>query len=208
MSFMDWPIEPEGRERRGHKRRRKIALRLIDAFARVFPAIKYTLIWDSRIINAQAWLGEARNVYLYGALVRHPAITRAGLALTLAHETGHHLGGPPRDPAMRWMTWQGQADYWAARVGMPAVFGDAAAQITARGAREIVALQRRLHVSDCGIGDLAPETRLAIFDAGRRGEIFPRNAIGGRDEQFDGKRELDHGSPDQHCGNANPATLF
>ena len=45
-------------------------------FAQEFPRITYTLMWDSQLINAQAWrLGEQRNVYLYGGLVRHRAIT-------------------------------------------------------------------------------------------------------------------------------------
>ena len=58
----------------------------------------------------------------------------------IAHETGHHLGGLPRDPEMRWMTWQGQADYWAARTAMPLVFGSEAHDTTLRGARQILKL--------------------------------------------------------------------
>jgi hypothetical protein len=76
MSFMDWPMETEGDDWRSHARRRRNALRLIEAFAGAFPTIAYTLVWESRIINAQAWrLGEARNVYLLRGLVRHPGIT-------------------------------------------------------------------------------------------------------------------------------------
>jgi len=103
MSFFDGPIENCRPSRLGYTRRRNIASCLVELFARTFPQVSYRLVWESRHINAQAWrLGEARNVSLYGGLVRHPVITRAGLAVALAHETGHHLGGEPRDPDMTW----------------------------------------------------------------------------------------------------------
>ena len=127
------------------------------------------------MINAQAWrLGEARNVSLYGGLVRHPAITQAGLAVALAHETGHHLGGQPRDPDMKWMTWQGQADYWAARTGMPQVFGTAAKALTLRGALQINNLERQLarETDDCAT-EISLEIRLKIFRAGLQGKSMP-----------------------------------
>jgi hypothetical protein len=180
MSFLDWPIEHcQSGGRAGDTRRRKSASHLISLFARAFPQITYRLIWDSPLINAQAWrLGKGRNVYLYGGLVRHPVITRAGLAVALAHETGHHLGGQPRDPDMTWMSWQGQADYWAAHVGMPAVFGDSARTLTLRGARQIGNLERQLAGDmDEWASDLSPAVRLKIFSAGLRGEAMPTCAI-------------------------------
>ena len=39
------------------------------------------------------------------------------------------FGGTPLDPALRWPTWQGQADYWAASEGMPRVFGQMRAEL-------------------------------------------------------------------------------
>ena len=58
--------------------------------------IDYDLLWENQTINAQAWiLGDSRHVTVCGGLVRHPAMTACGIALMLAHETGHHLGGPP-----------------------------------------------------------------------------------------------------------------
>jgi hypothetical protein len=60
-------------------------------------------------------------------------------ALLLAHETGHHLGGPLYDPAIPWLSWQGQADYWAAAVGMQRVFGARALIMTIQGAAELIA---------------------------------------------------------------------
>ena len=124
MSFLGWPTEENLPSRPRQLRRRSVALALLDEFGGVFPEINYDLLWESPTINAQAWrVGSVRHVRVYGGLVRHAAITRPGLALVVAHETGHHLGGLPRDPEMRWMTWQGQADYWAARTAMPLVFG-------------------------------------------------------------------------------------
>jgi hypothetical protein len=175
MSFLDWPIENCRPSRLDYTRRRNTASRLIELFARTFPQVSYRLVWESPHINAQAWrLGEARNVYLYGGLVRHPVVTRAGLAVALAHETGHHLGGEPRDPDMTWMTWQGQADYWAANTGMPMVFGDAAKRLTLRGALQIRNLERQLaNDSNEWTSDLSPATRLKIINAGLHGEDLP-----------------------------------
>jgi Peptidase family M48 len=142
MSFLDWPIEVDKGPCKSDPWRKRVAEELIDRFSQAFPQITYTLLWDSQLINAQAWrLGEQRNVYLYGGLVRHPAIARAGLALTLAHETGHHLGGEPYDPVMTWMTNEKQSDHWAAVSCMPSLFGSRASSLTLRGAHEIAKLQ-------------------------------------------------------------------
>jgi hypothetical protein len=171
MSFLDWPVEDYQPSNRAQRRRRITALRLISQFAGAFQEIEYDLIWEAAVINAQAWrLGGRRCVRVYGGLVRHPSMTVCGLALMLAHETGHHLGGPPLDPDLRWPTWQGQADYWAATVGMPKVFGQNACRLTLKGAKEIVALHRDFSGDEA---DVAPDERLAIFRAGALGEIAP-----------------------------------
>jgi len=129
MCFLDWPTEEVLPSLRSQQHRRRVLLVLFKKFRRAFPEVTYELLWESPTINAQAWrLGSARFVRVYGGLVRHPAITKYGLALMLAHETGHHLGGSPRDPAMPWMTWQGQADYWAASVAMPRIWDRAHVQ--------------------------------------------------------------------------------
>jgi hypothetical protein len=154
MSFLDWPIEVEQTPRKTDARRKRLAEELVARFAQAFPRIIYRLIWDSQLINAQAWrLGEQRNVYLYGGLVRNPAITRAGLALALAHETGHHLGGEPYDAVMTWMTSEAQSDHWAAVSCMPSLFGSRANSLTLRGAREIAAVQRRVRDDSGASGD-------------------------------------------------------
>jgi hypothetical protein len=143
MSFLNWPLERKAPEARIMRQRRSLILRLFEQFGRAFPEITYELIWESETFNAQAWrLGSARYVRAYGGLVRHPTLTRSGLAVMLAHEAGHHLGGLPWDPDMRWMTWQGQADYWAAGTAMPRVFGPRARRMTLQGAREFLELHR------------------------------------------------------------------
>src|SRR5262245_7988071 len=106
MSFLDWPVEHHVLPRSTQLRRKSNALKLTGRFAAEFPDIEYKLFWESAIINAQAWLeGDRKHVTVYGGLVRHPTIRSSGLALMLAHETGHHLGGPPFDPDLRWPSW-------------------------------------------------------------------------------------------------------
>jgi hypothetical protein len=171
MSFFDWPVEDCQPSEGAQKRRRRTAARLIRQFASAFQEIEYELFWEVPLINAQAWcFGRCRRVRVYGGLVRHSSMTACGLSLMLAHETGHHLGGPPLDPDLRWPTWQGQADYWAATEGMPKVFGDAARRLTLRGANEIVALHRDFSGDEA---DVTPDERLAIFRAGALGETAP-----------------------------------
>jgi hypothetical protein len=173
MSFFGWPTERHQLCKRTQQRRKATALRLIDQFAKAFSAVEYDLLWDAPIVNAQAWrLGSVRRVTAYGGLVRHPAVTTCGLALVLAHETGHHLGGPPFDPDLRWPTWQGQADYWAATVGMPKVFGREARRLTLRGAKQIGALHVEFSNED-NEPDIMPQDRSAIFRAGALGESDP-----------------------------------
>jgi hypothetical protein len=167
MSFLNWPTEQVLSNRRVQEQRRRVALNLIEKFGRVFPQVTYQLFWDSPSLNAQAWMLESnRYVRVYGGLVRHSAISKYGLALTLAHETGHHLGGSPHDPQMRWMTWQGQADYWAAQVAMPLVFGPKAQGMILRGAREILSLHEALgKLTEEDEPELSASCRHQIFRA-------------------------------------------
>jgi hypothetical protein len=173
MSFLGWPIEHYALSEQARRRRKATILRLIRLFADTFVDIDYDLLWEHQAINAQAWLSaDRRHVTLCGGLVRHPAMTACGIALTLAHETGHHLGGPPFDPDLRWLTWQGQADYWAAKEGMPKVFGRNARCYTLRGAREIEALHDEFRDAD-DKPDMSANDRLMILRAGARGESPP-----------------------------------
>jgi hypothetical protein len=174
MNFFNWPEEKVLPSRRVQQQRQRGALELLDKFGRAFPEITYELLWTSGTINSQAWrLGSARYVRVYGGLVRHPEITRPGLALMLAHETGHHLGGPPYDPDMPWISWQGQADYWAASVGMKKVFGLRARNMTLQGAGQICRLHRYFVGSAEDEPDLPSECRHRIFIAGASARAMP-----------------------------------
>ena len=179
MTFLQWPAEERQLTSRQREVRHRIMLRLLEAFGNAFPTITYELLWASSSINAQAWrLGGVRYVRVYGGLARHPSMTKSGLALMLAHETGHHLGGLPTDPGMPWMTWQGQADFWAASVGMPTVWGSHARSLTIKGAQEILALHQAFEsVTDLDEFDISPRCREQIFEAGANGESLPACAI-------------------------------
>jgi hypothetical protein len=179
MGFLNWPAEEVRPSRRSQQHRRRVLSDLFKKFHRAFPEVTYELLWESPTINAQAWrLGSAQFVRVYGGLVRHPAITKYGLALMLAHETGHHLGGLPRDPAMPWMTWQGQADYWAASVAMPRIWGPRASVATVRAAWEILELHRMLESQfDDDEPDLSPDCRDSIFRSGALGLDMPSCAL-------------------------------
>ena len=178
MSFLNWPIEQRPLNRKSWRHRKYVVIDLLRHFHRVFPDITYDLLWDSPTINAQAWISAAaQNVTIYGGLARHPDLTRSGLALSIAHETGHHLGGSPRDPEVRWMTWQGQADYWAARIGMPRVFGLQAREMTRRGAGQILKLHTHLSsLMDGDEPDLSEKCRYCIFLAGASNDEIPHCA--------------------------------
>ena len=91
------------------------------------------------LANAQAFLeGGKKRVRLYGGLVRHRRIGAAGLAFALAHETGHHLGGPPYLQYYRWLSSEERATEWARSVGLHKVFGKASAmRVTERGLQEL-----------------------------------------------------------------------
>jgi hypothetical protein len=179
MSFLNFPTEQALPNRRIQQRRRRVVLDLLDKFGRAFPEITYELLWESPTVNAQAWrLGSARYVRVYGGLVRNRALTKYGLALMLAHETGHHLGGPPCDPAMPWLSWQGQADYWAARTAMPKIWGPRARTMTLRAAREILELHRTLSSQlEEDEPDLSPNCRYSILHSGALGLDMPKCAL-------------------------------
>ncbi len=179
MSFLNWPTEEMLPSRRAQRHRRRVLSDLFDRFHREFPEVTYELIWDSPTVNAQAWrLGSARYVRVYGGLVRHPTITKYGLALMLAHETGHHLGGLPHDPAMPWMTWQGQADYWAASIAMRKIWGPRARGATLRAARELVELHRIFESQlDDDEPDLLADCRYCIWRSGALGQEIPGCAM-------------------------------
>jgi hypothetical protein len=92
-----------------------------DVYSPIFREQGKTLFidsdWTDSTVNAFADIfdGKAR-VRLYGGLARHPVMTVDGLALTICHEIGHHLGGVPKiknSELYKWASVEGQADYFA-----------------------------------------------------------------------------------------------
>jgi hypothetical protein len=103
---------------------RRRAELLLSAFRVEFPEIQYDLLWGPPIVNAQAFHGsQGPAVRLYGGLGRHRMAGIEALALALAHETGHHLGGPPSHPLYKSISSEEQADAWAMGVALPRLFG-------------------------------------------------------------------------------------
>ena len=72
------------------------------------------------------------------------------------------------------MSWQGQADYWAAAVAMPLIFGANSLPFTLRGARQLQKLQEDFEsqLTDDTI-ELSSSCRYAIFEAGALGKDIP-----------------------------------
>ena len=171
MSFLDWPIESAHASPQSSRRRLVILNLLIARFRKEFPEIEYDVLWESTTINAQAWtLGSSRYVRVYGGLARHPALSRFGLSLSLAHETGHHLAGAPHDPALPHISHQTRADYWAARYAMPRIWRSRAYVATLRGATELLELHRSLSPElKASELDIAPEERYKAMVAGAFG---------------------------------------
>ena len=111
-----WPAESRWPRRRADA--------LIRRFQDAFPNIHYDIFWETRLLNAQAFIsGRGRCVRLYGGLGRHRHVGIEGLAFALAHETGHHLGGPPRHPFYSSLSSERRASEWAFAAGLPRVFG-------------------------------------------------------------------------------------
>ena len=129
-----WPLEARWPRRR--------AWTLIKRFQACFPELIYDMELGVDLANAQAFLdGSQRRVRLYGGLVRHRKIGSAALAVTLAHETGHHLGGAPFLQYYRWLSSEERATQWAMTVGLQKVFGSVAAEkVSDSGIRQLKAI--------------------------------------------------------------------
>lgn len=100
---------------------------------------------DVHLANAQAFVdGDKKRVRLYGGLVRHRYIGSAGLAVALAHETGHHLGGAPSMKYLHWLSSEDRATEWAITVGLPEIYGSTAARLLSiRGLAELNSIMVR-----------------------------------------------------------------
>jgi Zn-dependent protease with chaperone function len=118
---------------------------LIARFRARFPDIYYDIYWETRLMNAQAYIGEkGRSVRLYGGLGRHRQVGVEGVAFALAHEVGHHLGGPPHHAFYTTISSEARASEWAEEVGLPAVFGDEVARrYVRRGVAQLAAVWKK-----------------------------------------------------------------
>lgn len=108
---------------------RRRAEAVLERFRAAFPSLHYDLIWDTRLMNAQAYIGEhGRSLRLYGGLGRHRRVGVEGIAFAVAHEVGHHLGGAPHHEFYSVISSEERANEWAEAEGLPAVFGDSVAR--------------------------------------------------------------------------------
>lgn len=116
-----WPVDAHWPLRR--------AKGLIERFRACFPDIYFDMYWETRLMNAQAYIGEkGRSVRLYGGLGRHREVGVEGIAFALAHEVGHHLGGEPHHEFYTTISSEKRANEWAEETGLPVVFGKAVAR--------------------------------------------------------------------------------
>ncbi len=66
-----------------------------------------------------------RKVYVSGGFARKPLMTKDTLLSTLCHEIGHHLGGYPKYPEIKWgASSEGQADYFSTAKCLKIVMAD------------------------------------------------------------------------------------
>jgi hypothetical protein len=135
-----WPVDARWPIRRAHA--------LLERFRDEFPNLRYDVFWETRLMNAQAFIvPEGRCVRLYGGLGRHRRVGIEGLAFALAHETGHHLGGPPYHSAYRSISSEERANEWAAEIGLIQVFGNEVGRRYAfRGRSQLDALAKHYSV--------------------------------------------------------------
>jgi hypothetical protein len=118
---------------------REAANGIVARFADAFADIAIDIAWESDSLNAQAFRTgpTAAHVRVYGGLARHRDIGPEGLALAIAHEIGHHKGGAPVHRHYDWLSTDRRADEWARKLGLPAVFGQAAADVARAGADQL-----------------------------------------------------------------------
>lgn len=113
---------------------------LLDQHAAFYPQVTYQFDWADDTVNAYAWVDGSgiRHIAIKGGLVRHVALQMEGIALVIAHELGHHYGGPPTFPGG--LSCEGQADYAAVRDVMRKVwFGEQYATFALAGIAQMAA---------------------------------------------------------------------
>jgi Zn-dependent protease with chaperone function len=148
-----WPVEAPWPLRR--------AMALIERFRSRFPSVYYDMDWETRLLNAQAYIGErGRSVRLYGGLGRHRQIGVEGVAFALAHETGHHLGGPPHHTYYATISSEERSNEWAMQTGLPLIFGeDVARRYVRHGLEQLAAIWTKYCECFQATCDLSRESR-------------------------------------------------
>lgn len=101
---------------------REIADVLYDLYAKDFQDLQrsfaFNIQWNDDSFNAYTNLYRGRaQIVITGGMIRHPLISKDGIALVLCHEIGHHLAGKPthrfRVFFPSWAAAEGQADYFS-----------------------------------------------------------------------------------------------
>jgi hypothetical protein len=86
-------------------------------------------LWTDDTVNASAnQSGTTWYVNMYGGLARHPAMNKDAMSLVVCHETGHHIGGAPKEGSIfgnSWATDEGGADYFSTLKCLRNLFTDA-----------------------------------------------------------------------------------
>jgi hypothetical protein len=99
-----------------------MAYYLMKLFRGFYPDIHFDLQWDEMLPNAYSFEQfGVKFVILAGGLVRTTGISYDSIALVLAHEVGHLIGGPPLTDSKKY-SCQGQADYAATSAVLRGVF--------------------------------------------------------------------------------------
>ncbi len=111
---------------------------LLTQYKAFYPNVEFAVDWYNDEVNAYAYRqGGIGHVVLLGGLIRFPAIEVEGLALVIAHEIGHLIGGPPFYPATD-LSCEGQADYYGVRNVMRVVwFGSYYYDVTVKSIRQM-----------------------------------------------------------------------
>jgi hypothetical protein len=147
-----WPVEALWPLRRANG--------LLERFRACFPEIYYDIYWETRLMNAQAYIGEkGRSVRLYGGLGRHREVGVEGIAFALAHEVGHHLGGEPHHEFYTTISSEERANEWAEETGLPTVFGgEVASRYARRGVGQLAAVWKKYREQSETTSDLLVTT--------------------------------------------------
>lgn len=96
------------------------ATEIMERVSKVYPKARYEILWtDSLRANAYNFMGIL--IFTTKAFVELPMMTEDAFTLTLLHEVGHSLGGPPTYP--NGGSCEDVADAWSVADGLMQVWG-------------------------------------------------------------------------------------